>query len=873
MGILHKISIFTLVLLSTLSNFGQDSLKLSIRNLPNLPAAAGQEQSLGYAGMLGGVHEGVIIAAGGANFPDALPWEGGQKKWSNSIYILNDNAWQLAKTSLPYPLAYGASISLPNGILCIGGNNIEKTSAAVFLLSYNKNTSDITIVNYPDLPEPLSNSAAVINGDYIYVIGGINNGKSTNSFYRLNIKTKTSWEKLPDFPGAARALHTAVVQEASEAKKIFVIGGRNEVKGKLSEAHSNYLSYNLNKNTWEKEGDVLLDHEPTVLMGASAEAMGSMHIMIYGGSDEVIFNQLENYALIIPQETNDSIRENLIQSRNKILNNHPGFSKNILAYNTITKKFFIHDSLDTKIPVTALSFHHQNDFVIVSGEISPGIRTPKVQGLHIADAAHPFGFLNYGILAAYLCISVLIGLYFSRKQRSTEDYFTGGGRIPWWASGLSVFGTLLSAITFMAIPAKAFITDWSYFMLNMTAILITPVIAYIFIPYFAKLRITTAYEFLENRFNYTARALGSLSFILFQLGRIGIVLLLPSLAVSIVTGIPVEACILIMGILCIIYTAFGGIEAVVWTDVLQVVVLMGGSILAVIWIMLHTEANLGEMIDYASDKNKFNIMNMELNFTDSTFWVVFIGGLASALVTQGTDQTIVQRYLTSNNVKDSQKTVYTNAIMTLPATVIFFGIGTLLFLFYSEMPDRLSPSITNNDSIFPWYIVKELPTGVSGLLVAGIFSAAMSSISSSLNSVSTAFCSDFYKHFRPEIADLRLLRIARVATITTGILGVLFALWMASSNIKSLWDEFYRYLGLFTGGLGGMFLLGMLTKKANAKGTLIGFVFSGILIYYISNYTTINFLMYAFFGLVSCFVFGYVFSLIFKEKNNKGPKK
>src|SRR5690606_10849739 len=215
---------------------------------------------------------------------------------------------------------------------------------------------------------------------------------------------------------------------------------------------------------------------------------------------------------------------------------------------------------------------------------------------------------------------------------------------------------------------------------------------------------------------------------------------------------------------CIIYTAFGGIEAVVWTDVMQVIVLMGGSILAVIWIMMHTEANFSEMMDYASYRNKFNLMNMELNFTDSTFWVVFIGGLASALVTQGTDQTIVQRYLTSRNVKDSQKTVYTNAIMTLPATIIFFGIGTLLFLFYSEMPDRLSPSISNNDSIFPWYIVKELPLGVSGLLVAGIFSAAMSSISSSLNSVSTAFCSDFYKHFRPEIADLRLLRIARIAT-------------------------------------------------------------------------------------------------------------
>tara|TARA_R110000868_G_scaffold366839_1_gene629763 strand:+ start:1465 stop:4080 length:2616 start_codon:yes stop_codon:yes gene_type:complete len=866
MGILHKKSIFTLVLLCTLSVFGQDSLKLSVQNISNLPAAPGQDRSIGYAGMIGGVHEGVIIAAGGANFPDALPWEGGQKKWSHSIFILNDNEWQLAKTSLPHPLAYGASISLPNGILCIGGNNEHETSNAVFLLSYNKKTSQISIVDYPSLPEPLSNTAAVTYRDYIYVIGGINNGQSTNSFYRLDLKAKTSWERLPDFPGAARALHSAVVQEASDAKKIFVIGGRNEVKGKISKAHSSYLSYNLKSNSWNEEGEILIDQKPRVLMGASAEALGSMHIMIYGGSVELLFNQLEKYGLRIPEETNDSIRQKLIQSRNKILNTHPGFSKNILAYNTITKKWFMHDRLDTKIPVTALSFHHQDDFIIVSGEISPGIRTPKVQRFHIADAAHPFGLLNYGILAAYLCISVLIGLYFSRKQRSTEDYFTGGGRIPWWASGLSVFGTLLSAITFMAIPAKAFITDWSYFMLNMAAILITPIIAYIFIPYFAKLRITTAYEFLENRFNYTARALGSLSFILFQLGRIGIVLLLPSLAVSIVTGIPVEACILIMGILCIIYTAFGGIEAVIWTDVLQVIVLMGGSVLAVIWIMLHTEANFSEMMDYASDSNKFNIMNMELNFTDSTFWVVFIGGLASALVTQGTDQTIVQRYLTSSNIKDSQKTVYTNAILTLPATIIFFGIGTLLFIFYSEMPNRLSPSITNNDSIFPWYIVKELPTGVSGLLVAGIFSAAMSSISSSLNSVSTAFCSDFYKHFRPEIADLRLLRIARVATITTGILGVMFALWMASSNIKSLWDEFYRYLGLFTGGLGGMFLLGMLTKKANAKGTLIGFVFSGILIYYISNYTSINFLMYAFFGLVSCFVFGYIFSLIFRKQ-------
>ncbi len=424
----------------------------------------------------------------------------------------------------------------------------------------------------------------------------------------------------------------------------------------------------------------------------------------------------------------------------------------------------------------------------------------------------------------------------------------------------------------MAIPAKSFTTDWSFFMLNIAAIAITPIIAFIFIPFFNQLHIATAYEYLEKRFNYFARAFGSISFIIFQLGRIGIVLLLPSLAISIVTGISVETCILLMGILCVLYTTFGGIEAVIWTDVLQVIVLLGGSIVAIIWILMHTDSSITEIIAYASEKEKFNILNFDINFTESTFWVVFIGGLASAMVTQGTDQTVVQRFLTSNNIKDSQKTLYTNAFLTLPATIIFFGIGTLLYIFYSEMPEKLSPAISNNDSLFPWYIVKELPKGVSGLLIAGIFSAAMSSISSSLNSVSTAFCNDLFKRYNPNIPDIKLLKVARIITVIIGILGVILALWMANSNIKSLWDQFYRFLGLFTGGLGGMFLLGMLTKRANSTGTIIGLVLSALLLWYVSVYTPINFLLYSFIGVGSCFIFGYIFSLIFKDKTSRSTR-
>ncbi|WP_298288662.1 sodium/solute symporter [uncultured Lutibacter sp.] len=848
---------------------GQEVSKLSISDLPNLPSEFEGAEALGYAGMLGGIDDEIIIAAGGANFPNGLPWEGGEKVWSKKIYFLKNNQWQLSKQELPLPLGYAASVAVENGVLSIGGNNDKLTSTKVFLLSFNSTIEDVEITDYPDLPEPLAFAAAVVYEDFVYVVGGMNSKNTTNSFYRLNLKEKQTWEKLTDFPGQPRALHSVAIQDTQENKKLFVVGGRNQIAGKKSLTPTNYLSYDLKEEKWHDEGELQINNESRVIMGASAEAMGSMHIMIYGGSDELIFNKLENIALELKTIQNDSLANKLKVTRDSLLNNHKGFSKEILAYNTITKVWFVYDSISQKIPVTALAFKDKDDFVIVSGEVSPGVRTPKVQKLKIAEAAHPFGVLNYSVLVLYLLISVLIGLYFARKQKSTTDYFTGGGRIPWWASGLSVFGTLLSAITFMAIPAKSFITDWSFFFLNITAIMITPLIAFIFIPFFNKLKIKTAYEYLEDRFNYTARAFGSLSFILFQLGRIGIILLLPSLAISIVTGIPVELSILIMGVLCIFYTTFGGIEAVIWTDVMQVIVLLGGSILAVVWIMMHTETSFVEMVSYASERDKFNITNMELNFTKSTFWVVLLGGLASAMVTQGTDQTIVQRFLTSSSVKDSQKTLYTNAILTLPATIIFFGIGTLLFIFYTEMPNELSPSISNNDSIFPWYIVKELPIGVSGLLVAGIFSAAMSSISSSLNSVSTAYCNDFHSHFKPNVKDKKLLRIARIATILTGVLGLLLALWMASSNIKSLWDQFYRFLGLFTGGLGGIFLLGMLTKKANARGTLIGLLFSAVLIWYISVFTDISFLMYSFFGVVSCFSFGYIFSLLLPEKSKQ----
>lgn len=843
----------------------RNSSGLIMDELAPVPGISMNEKSLGYAGMYGGKIGDVILAMGGANFPDGKPWEGGRKVWSDHIFLYKEGKWKISEFRIPEAMGYGASVPVNKGILCIGGNNGNGVSDKVFLVAVNPETDKITVQPYPSLPVPLANLAAIRKGNSIYVIGGNDDSKSYNSLFKLDFDSGRSWEKLEAMPGPGRSFHSVAIQETSLSEKLFVFGGRSINKEKSTSLLSSYTAYDFKKQHWDSLNPINIDGKSINLMANSGFATGSMNILLFGGDTGELFTRLENLDLKLKKTNDSTLYSNLKKEKEEILTSHPGFSNLVYAFNTITGRWSIYDTIK-KLPVTTLAFADGNAIYMVSGEMKPGVRSPQFVRFRSQQNTEVFGLVNYLILGLYLLISVFIGLYFSSKQKSTDDYFKGGGRVPWWASGLSVFGTLLSALTFMAIPAKAFLTDWSYFLLNMAVILVAPVIAIYFIPYFNRLKINTAYEFLESRFNYAARVLGSISFILFQVGRIGIILLLPSLAISIVTGIPVEVSILIMGILCMIYTTFGGIEAVIWTDVLQVVVLLFGSILSIIWILFQGDISVVEAYELGIKHQKFNIVDWDFDFTSATLWVVLLGGLASALITQGTDQTIVQRYLTSSSVKDAQKTLYTNAILTLPATIIFFGIGTLLFVFYSKMPEKLPPDIQNNDSIFPWYIVHELPVGVSGLLIAGVFSAAMSSISSSLNSISTAFCNDFYQRIYPRTSDLKLLRIARLTTLIMGIIGVLFALWMANSNIKSLWDQFYKVLGLITGGLGGMFLLGIFTKRANAAGTLSGVIISAIAVWYTSSFTEIHFLLYSFIGMVFSFIFGYLLSLPFQNK-------
>ena len=473
------------------------------------------------------------------------------------------------------------------------------------------------------------------------------------------------------------------------------------------------------------------------------------------------------------------------------------------------------------------------------------------------------------VMVLYFLALVLIGFYFSKRQKSSDDYFKGGQRIPWWAAGLSLFATALSAITFMSIPAKSYATDWSYILFNSGIVLICPLIIFLFIPFFRKLNISTAYEYLEVRFNKATRLICSVAFIVYQVGRMGVVLFLPSIAIHIVTGMNIFLCIALMGVFSIIYTRMGGIEAVVWTDALQTIILLGGALFCVGHLIHSSGLGFTDTFQAAAESGKFFLGSTKFDLTNASMWTVLIATVFTNITTYGTDQSMVQRYLSTNSEKAAKKSVLTNAVIAIPATLIFFTIGTLLFVFYKTHPADLSMTMDNTDAIFPWYIYSNLPTGITGLLISGIFAAAMSTLSGSMNSAATAYVVDIRPNiFKKEKPDkTRELKVAKTATLIIGLLSLAFACMMATWNIDSLWDEFNKILGLVLGSMGGLFFLGMVTKRANATGALIGMAVSVLVQFIVAKYTPVYLLLYTTVGFITCFVVGYLASQAFPSKH------
>lgn len=811
-----------------------------------MPPVGSQTEALGVAGPLAGVHNGTLIVAGGANF-DTPFWES-TKDWHNDIHVYDfgNGKWQVAG-KLPVRIAYSAVVSTESGLIAMGGNNADVVFDSVFLLSWNKDAEQVDVELLPSLPIPITNSSAVIISNVIYIAGGMTSldlSSAQANFWRLDLDQYGSatfgWEVLPSWSGPTRALNSIAAQHNGSTDCIYVMSGRRE------DAQGNWTVlkdvYEFNPDTylntvsqaWRRRADM-----PAARMGAGVITIGQSHLSIISGADGSLYQQA-----------------------NELKENHPGFPKSILNYNTITNTWF--ESGETPInQLTSHTFQVDDKYILVSGEVKPRIRSADIWSISTQKRDSNFGIANTLTLVFYLLLLVGIGLYFFFKNQTTDDFFRGGQTVPWWAAGCSIFATMLSSITFMAIPAKAYATDWVYILLNFSIIAIAPFIIYIVLPFFRKLNVTSAYEYLELRFNVVARLFASISYILFQLGRMAIVLYLPALALAAVCSLSVELCILLMGVLSILYCTLGGLKAVIWTDTIQTVVLLGGALLSFLLIVCNSDIGWTEFVTVARDNHKFRMIDWDSSYTGSALWIIILGGIGQSLIPYTSDQGVVQRYMSVENLAKASKSIWTNAVLSGIASILFFGLGTALFVFYTKHAETLDPTF-QNDAIFPLFIIQELPAGVAGLVIAGIFAAAQSTISTSMNSISTSISVDFIKRFGWIRADQDLLRMARWLTVVFGLLGVGSALFIAAADVKSLWDSFIGILGLFGGSMCGLFLLGMCTTRANGVGAVVGAFAGAIVLWIVQQYTAVSFLLYASIGIGATYSLGYLCSLMFK---------
>ena len=820
--------------------------KVNFQALPSLEISLNQGVSGAYSGNI----DGQAIVAGGCNFPNTPAAEGGAKVFYNAVYALRGKQWTKIG-ELPHALAYGVSITTQEGIVCLGGNDGKHSSDKVFLLKTKGiSQKEVTTTSLPALPLPLDNFVGAATPDgTIYIAGGQSNGVASQQAFSLKPGAK-QWKELPLLPDATRIQATAVVQNGANGPLFIVFGGYSNSSNQVA---TESLIYDIKAGTWRKTSPIVADGKAIALVGAASISSGSMFVVCFGGVNKERFE-----AAIQGKYGDDYLQHDAEWYK---------FRSSLLIYNTITNTWVTETSspLLARAGMSVISM--DNQWMIVNGESKPGVRAKEVTMVKMETYTN-FGWINWVVLIAYLLMMIALGYYFMKRENGAEDFFKGGGRIPWWAAGISIYATMLSAITYMAYPAKAFATNWTYYPMLVTILIVSfPVIRY-YLPFFRRLNVTSAYEYLEHRFNAPLRLMASALFIIFMVARMALVLYLPSLALTAVTGIDIYICIVLMALITIVYCTMGGVEAVVWGDVVQGIILVGGAFLAIAYLVFSTEGGASGFLHIASENGKFQLFDWSFDYRSATFWVVIIGGMANNLISYTSDQTVIQRYLTTKDEKSAKHSILLNGVMSVFVSVAFFAIGAGLYTFFKTHPADMDYTMAKNDIIFPFFMMSQLPAGLAGLLIAAIFAATMSTISSNINSVATAFTVDFYQRFNKKASDRNILLTARYSSLISGVFGMFIALLMATWDILSLLDFFQEILGLLSSGLGGLFLMGIFFPRIGAKAATIGFIAGIVSVFLTKNFTDTSFLLYGAIGMVVSVCVAWLASFVLQEKRS-----
>jgi SSS family solute:Na+ symporter len=450
------------------------------------------------------------------------------------------------------------------------------------------------------------------------------------------------------------------------------------------------------------------------------------------------------------------------------------------------------------------------------------------------------------------------GCWFVRKSGTTSEFMAAGGSLPGWAVGLSIFGTYLSSNTFLGVPGKAYGENFNGFVFSLSLPLAAFIATRFFVPFYRRTGEISAYHHLEQRFGLWARTYAVVCYLLTQIARTGTILFGVALGLQALTDWPVVWIIVITGVLVTLYTLLGGIEAVIWTDVIQSLVLLGGALLVLGMLLVDAPEGPQRAVTLAAEQDKFSLGSFAFNWTSSTVWVMLLFGLFINLNNFGIDQSFVQRFHTARSDREAGRAIWLGALLYVPVSLLFFFIGAMLYSYYELRPELLAevrqqvateqlaseqllvatvpPSEVAaraaqlepreiGDKVLPHFLATQLPPGVAGLLIAAIFAAAMSSVDTSLNSSATVFLKDIVqRYFAPAISEASAMTVLRAATIGMGLIGTGVALALIGE--ESILEAWWVLQGVFAGGLLGLFLLGIISRRAGnpeaVTATLIG---------------------------------------------------
>ena len=808
-----------------------------------------------FAGLL----EGKLIVAGGSTH------DGTTKQAVSAIRAFDVEAktWQ-ELGSLPEGVAEGGSavVSLPvaggtkPALLCVGGVTAKGATASAFLLRADGSREELPPCPYGTLS--MTASAGWDKGAYF--AGGYLNGKPTNRVFSLKLENgKWTWGELPPLPGVARVQAVAAVQNGDQKHPVLVVYGGSALAedGKPMAVYDGYAygKDGMGVLAWRK-----LDAAPVATIGAAFLPIGDQHILLIGGYNGSLWDRANRMsAEAWAQEAKTKAPQEF------------GWNTKLYAFHAVTGRWSEYGALgEGMLPrcgaaaaVVPGASGGMPSVVVAGGEVKPGARTTSVEVATFTRQGWRFGWGSWLVIALFFLSMLGMGVYFAFKEKTADSYFRGGKSLPWYVVGVSIYATMLSSITFISIPTMTYISDWRYFPMALCILAMAPVAIYFYLPFFCRLNITSAYEYLEQRFNLGIRLFGAAVFNIFMICRVAVVTLLPAIALGAVTGMPIWVAILLCGVATIAYCFFGGVEAVVWCDFVQGLILLCGAIVVMLALIMGS-GGFGEFANVAWQADKFRMWDFRFLFDQPVFWVVVIMGLVSNLNSYTADQCIVQRYITCPDEKAAGRSIWFNGILSVVSSVIFYLIGTALYTHYVKHPELMDITMPKSDSIFPIFMAIELHPVIAGLIVASIFAATISTLATNLNSSATSIVIDFFARFRKEMSGDAQVLWGRWCVVAVGGLGVLAALILSVLPSRSLFDTFQNFIGTLTGGLSALFLLGVFFPRVGGAAAMIALVVNYIISLGIGFvYEGLHPFTYGGIALAVCVVLAWVLSFVF----------